>query len=70
MFLKERIHFCFQFIFEITYIDLKSLCSEINPIIGRIINNLENNSNYTIDKAYADEPYFKDFLINNETLIV
>jgi hypothetical protein len=55
----------FQSIFEI-YIDTKSLCLEINPIVGRVIDNLENIDDYTIDKAHLEEPYFKEFLLNNE----
>jgi hypothetical protein len=60
----DPIHF--QFIFDENNIDIKSICSSINPTVGRVINNLDNMTDYTIDKAYSDEPYFKEFLINNE----
>jgi hypothetical protein len=62
--------FHIQSIFEIACIDTKSICLEINPIVGRIIDNLENIDNYTIDKACLDEPYFKDFLMNNELQVI
>lgn len=62
--------FHIQSVFEITYIDIQSICLMINPIVGHVIKNLENIDNYTIDKACSDEPYFKEFLINNELQVI
>lgn len=38
--------------------------------MGRVINNFESIDGYTIEKAYLNEPYFKEFLLNNKLQVI
>src|SRR5581483_5488179 len=58
----DSIHF--QFIFDkeaISNIDIKPMYSEINPTVGHVIHKLDTTVDYTVNKAYLDEPFFKEF---------